>query len=199
MACAQRCQCAIVAYGLWAWQREHTQERPADADAIQTARSRRAMLMKVRIMWIDNMLTHSLYQEVLLALGLSERATAVQRPLDLLVRQPDQPDQPLPSDTRILDVFDRMDDAPLILGAPGAGKTTIQLDLARDLFDHAQADPAHPIPVVFPLASAAAQSLDQTGTRAGPASFFYSPCSCLCNIDSALPRAILLPMNTQRV
>jgi hypothetical protein len=88
----------------------------------QQQRNRRAILAKVRAIWIDGLLTHSLYQEVQLALGLVERASAVQRPLDLLVRQSDQADQPIPSHTKILEVFDRMDGALLILGAPGRAK-----------------------------------------------------------------------------
>ena len=43
----------------------------------------------------------------------------------------------------------------LILGAPGrAGKTTLLLELARDLLTRrAGDDPTHPIPVVFPLST----------------------------------------------
>lgn len=60
---------------------------------------------------------------------------------------------------RILDVFDEVGGALLILGAPGTGKTTLLLELARDLLDRAEHDPTHPIPVVFPLSSWAERRL----------------------------------------
>lgn len=50
-------------------------------------------------------------------------------------------------------MFDELGEALLILGAPGSGKTTLLLDLARQLLDRAERDAAHPIPVVFNLAS----------------------------------------------
>jgi hypothetical protein len=77
----------------------------------------------------------------------------VARPLDLLVKRPDEEERPLPSGTRVVDVFDAMDQSMLILGAPGSGKTTLLLELARDLLTRATNDPAHPIPVVFPLST----------------------------------------------
>jgi hypothetical protein len=84
---------------------------------------------------------------------LSERPDAVARPLDLLVKRPDQGERPLPSGTQVADVFDSMDQSLLILGAPGSGKTTLLLELARDLLDRAAGDSAHPVPVVFPLST----------------------------------------------
>src|SRR5262249_50195056 len=65
----------------------------------------------------------------------------------------DEDERPLPAGTQIVQVFDAMDQALLILGAPGSGKTTLLLELARDLLTRAGDDPAHPIPVVFPLAT----------------------------------------------
>jgi MFS family permease/DNA polymerase III delta prime subunit len=122
-------------------------------------RNRSAMLRKVRTIWIDGLLKHSLYHETLIALGLHERPDAVARPLDVLVQRPNHPNTRLPPDTRIIDVFDTCDGALLILGAPGAGKTTLLLDLTRDLLDRAEQDVNHPIPVVFPLSSWAERRL----------------------------------------
>jgi predicted NACHT family NTPase len=53
-------------------------------------------------------------------------------------------------------VFDRLGGGLLILGAPGSGKTTALLELARHLLDKAEADEHQPIPVVFNLVSWAA-------------------------------------------
>jgi hypothetical protein len=79
------------------------------------------MIEKVRTIWITGFLRQSLFREVRVILGLSERPDAVARPLDLLVRRPDRDDRPLPHGTEVVDVFDDMDHSLLILGAPGAG------------------------------------------------------------------------------
>jgi hypothetical protein len=116
---------------------------PTRARAAGGDRNRAAMLEKVRTIWIDGFLQQSLFHEVRILLGLSERPDAVARPLDLLVKRPDQGDRPLPAGTRVLDVYDSMDQSLLILGAPGAGKSTLLLELARDLLDRAIGEPAH--------------------------------------------------------
>jgi hypothetical protein len=126
---------------------------PSRRRAVGADRNRTAMLEKVRTIWITGFLQKSLFQETRIVLGLAERPDAVARPLDLLVRRPDQGDRPLPVGTQVVEVFDSTDQALLILGAPGSGKTTLLLELARDLLDRAALDPAHPIPVVFPLST----------------------------------------------
>ena len=126
---------------------------PSRRAAAGADRNRLAMLEKVRKIWITGFLGQSLFQKSRILLGLSERTDIVARPLDLLVKRPDQGERPLPSDTQIVDVYDNMDEALLILGAPGAGKTTLLLELARDLLTRATDDLRHPIPVVFPLST----------------------------------------------
>jgi hypothetical protein len=116
-------------------------------------RNRSAMIEKVRTIWITGYLRQSLFQETRIILGLNERSDAVARPMDLLVRRPNEDDKPLPSGTGIVDVFDSVDHSLLILGAPGSGKTTLLLELARDLLDRAVVADSHPIPVVFPLST----------------------------------------------
>jgi predicted NACHT family NTPase len=49
--------------------------------------------------------------------------------------------------------FDHTGNALLILGAPGGGKTTLLLQLAKKLLDRAKRDKDQPIPVVFHLSS----------------------------------------------
>ncbi len=41
----------------------------------------------------------------------------------------------------------------LVLGEPGAGKTTMLLELARDLLSRAERDPIKPMPVIFSLSA----------------------------------------------
>jgi TIR domain/NACHT domain len=119
----------------------------------QANRNRHAMIEKVRTIWITGYLRKSLFDEVRAVLGLNERPDAVVRPMDLLVKPPDQGERRLPSGTQVIEVFDTMDRSLLILGAAGSGKTTLLLELARDLLTRATSDSEHPIPVVFPLST----------------------------------------------
>ncbi len=116
-------------------------------------RNRRAMLAKVKSIWVEGLLEQSLAKELRIALDLTEQPDAVILPLNALVQELQHAPRPLPTGTPIIKVFEQMDGALLILGAPGAGKTTLLLELARDLIAHAEEDERHPIPVVFNLSS----------------------------------------------
>jgi len=111
------------------------------------------MIAKVRTIWITDFLEQSLFQQTRVLLGLSERIDIVARPFDLLVKRPEQGERPLPSGTKVVDVYNTVNQELLILGAPGSGKTTLLLELARDLLDRAKQDQTHPIPVIFPLST----------------------------------------------
>jgi MFS family permease len=116
-------------------------------------RNRQAMLQLVRNFWVKGVLEQSLHGAAMIELGLEERADAVERPWDMVLQTSDQPNRPLPPGTKIVDVFDEMNQSLLILGEPGSGKTTMLLELARDTIACAEQDPMQPIPVVFNLSS----------------------------------------------
>lgn len=61
----------------------------------------------------------------------------------------------LPPQTNLIKVFERNDVGRrlLILGEPGAGKTTSLLKLAAELITQAQQNPTSPIPVIFELSA----------------------------------------------
>jgi hypothetical protein len=135
--------------------------------------NRERMLTQVFEFWVRGVLEKSLYREVLIDLGLTTDPQAVEAQtiryagLELTAEGAGEP-QPLPADTSIADAFAAAQQQMLILGEPGAVKTTLLLDLARTLLHAAAADERRPIPVVFNLSSwaracAAAGLADQRG------------------------------------
>jgi len=137
-----------------------TEQRPSTSLDL---RNRLQMIKRVRMDWIDGVLKQSLYNVARIELGLLTRSNAVEQPLRALVQTPDQPSMVIPAGTAMSQIFDDYGSALLILGAPGAGKTTFLLELANDLLDRAEQNVDHPIPVVFNLSSWAVrrQSLHQ--------------------------------------
>ena len=115
-------------------------------------RNRRTMLQLVRNSWVVGVLEQSLHGAAMMALDLEERTEAVEHPREMVLQASGEPNQPLPSSIQIADIFDRMDRALLILGAPGSGKTTMLLALARHMIARAEEDPTQPIPwfSIFP-------------------------------------------------
>lgn len=79
----------------------------------------------------------------------------VKQPWNTEVKIGEKPPFLLPSNTNIIEIFDLEEIAGrlLILGAPGAGKTTTLLELAKTLISRAEADPNYPIPWVYNLSS----------------------------------------------
>ena len=84
--------------------------------------NRRKMIEKVWAIWITGLLQPSLPQDILLDLGLTERPAMITRTLDLYAQHPDLVDRAQAPGTRLIDVFDRLDRALLILGAPGLAR-----------------------------------------------------------------------------
>jgi hypothetical protein len=124
--------------------------------------NRQRMLAAVRDFWVKGVLEQSLYQEVLIALGLHTDPQAIHSQTIhykglRLSRDAAQEPYALPPGTTIAQAFDDAHQRLLILGAPGGGKTTLLLDLARTLINRAEQDETHPIPVVFNLSSWAQQ------------------------------------------
>jgi phospholipase C len=122
---------------------------PSSPDAL----NRSATIKRIRHDWIEGVLNQSLYREARLELGLEARDDVVASPLGAVLQVPDRAPIAIDPGSPMTEVFDRLGQAILILGAPGTGKTTILLELAKGLLERAEADAGHPIPAVFNLST----------------------------------------------
>ncbi|MEO0645660.1 MAG: NACHT domain-containing protein, partial [Cyanobacteria bacterium J06650_10] len=118
-------------------------------------RWRKALITKVRQYWIRGLLNDSLHNQVLLDLGLEERREAVASPVGDVERFLKNTDQTYPEGTQVIEIFDDLGSGRtlLILGTPGAGKTTVLLQVAQSIISRIGDDLSQPIPVVLNLAS----------------------------------------------
>jgi len=113
------------------------------------------LLNKVKTFWIEGVLEKSIHNMALIDLGKETQAEAVAHAWEQVLELPDQSRQTLPPDKKISHIFDEMNRALLILGAPGSGKTITLLQLTRDLIVQAEQDESftQPVPVVFNLST----------------------------------------------
>src|SRR5689334_404882 len=77
----------------------HPPATPLDS---QQQRNRRAMLAKVKAIWIEGLLQQSLAKELRIALDLIDQPDAVDLPLNALVQELNRPSRPLPAGTPII-------------------------------------------------------------------------------------------------
>ena len=126
---------------------------PGDLTLQQHLRNRRNFLKLVERSWVRGVLEDSLFDAVLIELGIEERKNAVEWRWHMELQRPEQPNRPLALGSTIVDVFDDSAQALLILGEPGSGKTTILLELARYTIARAEKDPSVHMPVVLNLSS----------------------------------------------
>jgi hypothetical protein len=115
--------------------------------------NRSVMLKRVKTYWLQGVLQESLHGGELIDLSLAYRPSALAGSVEPAWQQSGEYDIPLPYGTKISTVFAAADNQLLILGEPGAGKTTMLLQLVDDLLAYAEKDETAPIPVVFSLAS----------------------------------------------
>ncbi|MEB3283069.1 MAG: NACHT domain-containing protein [Lyngbya sp.] len=118
----------------------------------QEYRFRQKLLNEVQEFWVENVLERSLHNKAMIDLGLEERPDLVERPFGNVQISPEQSQKPLPTSRGITTAFNR-GRTLLILGEPGAGKTTVLLKLARDLIARTSDNLNRPIPVVLNLSS----------------------------------------------
>jgi hypothetical protein len=123
-------------------------EAPSPEQVVQLEILRR----RVKEGWVEGVLRHSLYNEVLISLGKQQRDEYVDAPWKYTVELSDAINAASLKDRDISATYDATG-LLLILGEPGSGKTTTLLDLARTLLDRAENDIRERVPVVLNLSS----------------------------------------------
>lgn len=126
---------------------------PASRLSPRDQRNRRAMLARLRTIWVDGLLARTFAEVGRAAIGLVAAPDLLERPLAARVQELGAPQARPPAYPDALAAFDAAGGALLLLGAPGAGKTTMLIELAGALLDRAETDESQPIPVIFPLSS----------------------------------------------
>ena len=132
------------------------QVAPVTAVLSAERRKQLILLQKVKSAWVQGVLEKSLLDRTLIGLTRQRQDDLVDRPWDNFISA-DEGNTTLPTMHHNSQLFTETDRALLILGTPGAGKTTSLIGLARDFITLAEMDPSQPIPVILNLASWAEQ------------------------------------------
>ncbi|MFE6662864.1 NACHT domain-containing protein [Streptomyces sp. NPDC057697] len=128
------------------------QDEAPEPGAGERASVRAALLHAVRRSWTDGA-DRAWERSVRIELGLAEQQAAVHDPWGAprLVTGGRGSGVPLPAGTRIDEVFDRHRGQLLVLGSPGAGKTSRMLELTEKLIETAERDGTAPVPAFLLL------------------------------------------------
>jgi hypothetical protein len=114
---------------------------------------RERLLKKVHKGWIEKIFEPSLQNGVYIHLEFSEVPEAIHDPWNSTVQDFKPPAHHIPSGTSITQIYNDAGGELLILGEPGAGKTTSLLKIAQYLLTIAQNDTSSPLPVVLHLST----------------------------------------------
>ena len=138
-----------------AFEPEQFSVRPSQPLSQDECRWRQVLVQNVKRYWIEGVLEKSLHNQALIELGLEERSQAVAVPIGAAEEFVEDAGRPYPAGTQAAEIFDRLGAGRtlLILGEPGAGKTTTLLKLTKTLIARIGDDFSQSIPVILNLSS----------------------------------------------
>jgi predicted NACHT family NTPase len=116
-------------------------------------RIRRLLLDTVQRIWIEGALNKSLHGLILLEVSKHDQEDRVNHPWRTVLKTFDASPNSIISDTNIINAFKATNNALLIIGGPGSGKTTTLLELAQSKLKEAQVDTLAPIPIILQLST----------------------------------------------
>src|SRR4051812_4688906 len=101
----------------------HAAPAPLPPAEAQDRRNLATLLQRVQQFWIKDYLEKSLHTEALLELGKRAQVDAVAHPWERQIELPNQTREVIAPGKSIVDIFDDLNRAMLLLGEPGSGKT----------------------------------------------------------------------------
>jgi hypothetical protein len=119
---------------------------------LEEERNRRAMLTLIKSYWVTPIHEQPLLNLVPFELRLKENLKLIDRPFDSLIGKVST-ERFLPLHSKVLEIFERTGKGLLLLGGPGAGKSTLMLKLVRDIVALEEKDSSFQIPVVLSLST----------------------------------------------
>jgi transcriptional regulator with XRE-family HTH domain/DNA polymerase III delta prime subunit len=135
---------------------EELQERPPLTQRVYRSNerhddeNRQRMLNRVQSRWISGFQDH-VSNGPFITLNLQLRPDAVASLWRTRNQEPYASVLTMPANMHIVEIYDEVDGELLILGEPGAGKTTMLLELTRELGERCRRNETLPIPVIFHL------------------------------------------------
>jgi predicted NACHT family NTPase len=113
------------------------------------------LLLKAVKKQVKTRLESSLHNRVYIIPDKDNNPSQVEPHWNIYVKSSSKPKSRLPKNTHIIEVFDQegVEGRLLILGKPGAGKTTMLLELAKVLVQRAEQDLSEPVPILLSLSS----------------------------------------------
>jgi eukaryotic-like serine/threonine-protein kinase len=114
---------------------------------------RKQLLDLIYSIWITNVLNRTLHSTSPVPLDLEEKPQLVLNPLQEIIPDAFSFHPVSISSKDIMQFYDDANGALLLLGDSGVGKTTLLLEIAKNVLERANENERHPIPVVLSLSA----------------------------------------------
>ena len=145
---------SLIAFAVYFLSKPETPERAKERQDRYQQRNRENLLEQIRVQQVESVLEASLHDAIVAELNLTH-TPILQHTRTLQQDKTSEKTLGSYNDDDIFQLFqdDKTARRLMILGEPGAGKTTTMLRLARELVKDAQNDDSKSIPVIFQLSA----------------------------------------------